>query len=245
MDQWTEGETGGRVTLAQVCARFEVSPSTIGRRRKEGRLPSAEWTGKGARWTFAAAEVLELAEAERWPVKSGIVHRFSTTADHAQAPAESTPAMHELGELRATVSAHAAERDRLAAERDRARSDLEQRTRELDQHRTQADVAERDTAEYRARAETAERDAIEHRARAEAKIEHLDDLAERLDRAETDRDRSREPAPVSPAAVAAGDDPEAALAYTGTDTTLDTAAPALIGAGAALCGITRRHQQHN
>ena len=54
-----------------------------------------------------------------------------------------------------------------------------------------------------------------------------------------------EPVPVSPAAVAAGDDTEAALAFTGTDTTLATAALALIGAGATLCGITRRHQHHH
>ena len=54
-----------------------------------------------------------------------------------------------------------------------------------------------------------------------------------------------EPAPVSPAAVEAGDDTEAALAFTGTDTTLATAALALIGAGATLCGITRRHHHHH
>lgn len=153
-----EWGTDDRVTVADVLARFEISESTLTRRRKAGALPSAERSGPGKRWTFTASEVT----AQGWRVRASPSDPSPSSHDEQSEPVTLTSQKAiELGELRSTMQAQNADLERITAERDRARSDHEHE---------------------RTRADAAEREALAQRTRADGLTEQRNDLATRLDR---------------------------------------------------------------
>jgi len=141
-DQLTSHE---RVTVDDVLARYGVSASTLTRRRKAGKLPSAARTGTKRRWTFLLSDVEALADAEHWRDQSS-----DQSVDQSNdAPPDQSPATTdlELGELRSTVEAQAETITRLTKERDRARSDLEQERTEKQREHTSRVIAETQATE--------------------------------------------------------------------------------------------------